>query len=280
MAQYSRFFGGDPAPEYTQPQFAEVLEKLFSNGVFKDVDDELAVSENNPVSLSVIVASGEGWINGFWYQNTEDLTKTLGAADPDNPRIDRIILRLDTTDDLEITCEVLEGTPAAEPDPPELTQEAATYEISLCQVLVAEDATGVADEDITDEREYATVPNTVDLSSVQTLTNKRVTKRVGSVASSASLTIDADSYDEYNLTALGETITVNAPTGTPTDGQTLILYFKDNGTGRTINWNAIFSFIGCDAPTGTTAGKVLIVGLKYKSALSKWVCPNAIAEEG
>jgi len=180
MAEYSRFFGGPEGdvPEYTQPQFAEVLEKLFSNGVFTDVDDELAVSENDPVSLSVIVASGEGWINGFWYQNTEDLTKTLGAADPDNPRIDRIILRLDTTDDFEITCEVLEGTPAADPDPPELTQTAATYEISLCQVLVAEDATSVADEDITDEREYAIVPNTVDLISEQTLTNKTLTKPV------------------------------------------------------------------------------------------------------
>jgi len=272
MSFYSRFFGGPEGdiPEYTQPQFAEVLEKLFDNGVFKDVDDELAVSENDPVSLSVIVASGEGWINGFWCQNTADLTKTLGAADPTNPRIDRIILRLDTTDDFEITCEVLEGTPAAEPSAPELTQTAATYEISLAQVAVAAEATSVSDENITDEREYATVPNTADLTSVQTLTNKRITKRVGTAASTATLTIDSDSYSEYYLTAQAEALEIAAPTGTPTAGQILIIGIKDNGTTRALTWNAAFVEIGCTLPTDTTEGKNHIIGCKWNVANSKW----------
>lgn len=157
MASYSRFFGGPvgDVPEYTQPQFAEVLEKIFSNGVFTDVDNELAVSENDPVSLSAVVASGEGWINGFWYQNTADLVKTLGAADPTNPRIDRIVLRLDTVTNFKISIEVLAGTPAASPSAPTLTQDASTWEISLAQVAVAASATSVSDVNITDEREYA-----------------------------------------------------------------------------------------------------------------------------
>jgi len=107
--------------------------------------------------MSVIVKSGEGWINGYWYQNTEDLVKTLSAADPDNDRIDRIVLRLDTTTELEITAEVLEGTPAGEPIAPTLTQTDAIYEISLAQVLVGAAVTSIADADITDERDYASV---------------------------------------------------------------------------------------------------------------------------
>jgi hypothetical protein len=156
MTLYSRFFGGPEGsvPEYTQPQFAEVLAKIFSNGVFSGIGDDFAVVENDPVSLSVVVGAGEAWIQGFWCQNTADLTKTLAAADPDNDRIDRIVLRLDTTTNFKISVEVLTGTPGAVPEAPALTQTAATYEISLAQVLVAEDATSVSDTEITDERDY------------------------------------------------------------------------------------------------------------------------------
>ncbi|GAI86479.1 unnamed protein product, partial [marine sediment metagenome] len=142
MAEYSRFFGGpvEAIPEYVQPQFAEVLAKLFSNGVFKNVGNELEVTEHDPVALAVDVNTGEGWIEGFWYQNTASLVKSLAAADPVNPRIDRIILRLDTVTNFKISCEVLEGTPAAEPTPPELTQTAAIYEISLAQIYIAAEA--------------------------------------------------------------------------------------------------------------------------------------------
>lgn len=38
-------------------------------------------------------------------------------------------------------------------------------------------------------------------SEVQTLTNKRIEKRVGSTASSATPTINTDNYDVYRLTA-------------------------------------------------------------------------------
>ena len=93
MAEYSRFFGGPggSVPEYTQPQFAEVLKKIFTDGVFTGILNTLAVAETDPVALAVRVNSGEAWIQGFWYQNTAYLTKSLAAADVTHPRIDRII---------------------------------------------------------------------------------------------------------------------------------------------------------------------------------------------
>jgi len=277
MAIYSGFFGGPEGeePEYTQPQFAAVLAKLFSNGIVKDFENEFAVSENDPISLSVIAKSGWGWIKGYWIHNTDDAIKTLGAADPDNPRIDRIVLRLDTTEGFEISIEVLEGTPAADPDPPELTQTAAIYEISLAQVLVGAAVTSVSNTNITDEREYAGVGG-IDLSlyvtlvGAEILTNKRITKRVGSVTSSASLTIDADSYDVYCVTALGQALTINAPSGTPTNGQALIIRILDDGTGRALSWNAVFRVIGTELPTTTVASKTVYVGVMWNSADSKW----------
>ena len=171
-AQFSRFFGGPvgDVPEYTQPQFAEVLEKIFSNGVFDNVDNELEVVETDPIALAVRVNTGEAWINGFWYQNTAFLTKSLGAADPTNPRIDRIVLRLDTVTNFKISIEVLVGTPGAAPVAPTLTQDASTYEISLAQVLVGTGVTSIADAVITDERTYAGVPKAIKAIDSDTLT--------------------------------------------------------------------------------------------------------------
>ncbi len=172
MAEYSGFFGGPEGdvPEYTQPQFAAVLKKIFDDGVFTNILNELEVVETDPVSLSVKANSGWGWIQGFWYHNTAFLTKTLAAADPDDPRIDRLILRLDRTTDFTITLEVLTGTPGAVPVAPTLTQTADIYEISLAQILVGATETSVSDAEITDERTYAAIPKAIDADTLTEIT--------------------------------------------------------------------------------------------------------------
>jgi len=118
----------------------------------------------------------------------------------------------------------------------------------------------------------------VGKTTVQTLTNKRITKRVGSIASTASLTIDIDSYDVYKVTALAEAITINAPSGTPTDQQGLIVRIKDNGTARAINWNAAFASLTATLPTTTVLGKTLITGFMYSSVSTKYECIYAESE--
>jgi len=275
-SEYSRFFGGPEGsvPEYTQPQFAEVLSKIFSDGVFPDIDNELEVVETDPVDLAVRVNTGEAWIGGYWYQNTAYLTKSLGAADPTNSRIDRIVLRLDTTTNFKISAEVLTGTPAGSPAAPALTQTSSIYEISLAQVLVGNGATSVNNSKITDERTYAAVSGLdsyATLATAQTLTNKRITKRVGTSASAATHTINSDNYDVFTVTAQAEAVTFAAPSGTPTQGQTLLIRIKDNGTARGITWNGIFRD-GTDIakPTTTVISKTLYVGFVYNSTDSKW----------
>lgn len=117
------------------------------------------------------------------------------------------------------------------------------------------------------------VDNTSDAtknSATATLTNKRITQRVGTVADAATITPTADDSDMYTVTALAQAATIAAPSGTPTNGQTLILRFLDNGTGRALTWNAIYAAIGVTLPATTTAGKYTYVGCKYNSASSKW----------
>lgn len=110
-------------------------------------------------------------------------------------------------------------------------------------------------------------------SSTTTFTNKRITKRVGSVTSGASYTIDTDSYDCFSFTALGTNINSISASGTPTNFQTLIVRIKDNGTARTIVWDvAKFSNYGVALPSTTVISKVLTVGFIYNSAQTIWGC--------
>jgi hypothetical protein len=113
----------------------------------------------------------------------------------------------------------------------------------------------------------------VGTTDTQTLTNKRVTQRIGTVADAATITPTADSSDQYNVTALAQAATIAAPSGTPTDGQRLTIRLLDNGTGRALTWTTSsggYRAIGVTLPTTTTANKTTYVGCIYNSAAVFW----------
>lgn len=107
-------------------------------------------------------------------------------------------------------------------------------------------------------------------SGTATLTNKRIDPRVVSAASASSLTPDVSAADMYAYTALATNLTINAPTGTPVNGNKLMLRILDNGTFRTLTWNATYTPIGVVLPTTTTANKTVYVGCIYNAANTRW----------
>ena len=108
----------------------------------------------------------------------------------------------------------------------------------------------------------------------QTLTNKRITKRSGTVTSHATPTINTDNVDIFTITALAEAITSMTTnlSGTPTLGQTLIIRILDNATARAITWGASFASRGATLPTTTVLSKYLYVGLIWNTTTSTWDC--------
>nr|MDQ3009059.1 hypothetical protein [bacterium] len=109
------------------------------------------------------------------------------------------------------------------------------------------------------------------ISSTNTFTNKRVTARIGTETSSATSTPTADSVDQWNVTALAVADAFAAPTGTPTDGQKLMIRIKDNGTARALTWNAIYRASSDLAlPSTTVISKTLYLGFIYNAADTKW----------
>lgn len=110
----------------------------------------------------------------------------------------------------------------------------------------------------------------VGTTDTQTLTNKRVTKRVVTTTTGTTITPTGDTADDYCVTALGSGATIAAPSGTPTHGQVLVLRLKDDGTGRALTWNSIYRAIGVDLPSTTVANKTMYIGIKYNLTDTKW----------
>lgn len=140
--------------------------------------------------------------------------------------------------------------------------------------LTAEEA-GAIEFDGTDLFYTTSTPTrrtVANLAAAQTFTNKRITKRVGTTASSTSLTIDSDSYDVYTVTALAGNITINAPSGTPTEGQELTIRIEDDGTSRTVTYNAAFRacLSGTALISATTIGKEFYTKCIWNSSDSVW----------
>lgn len=125
---------------------------------------------------------------------------------------------------------------------------------------------------------YGTTPINFSLSSItptgiQTLTNKRITKRVGNTASSATPAINTDNVDVYKITALATNITGWTITGTPGDCDELAIVITDNGTPRNIAWaGSPFESSGvASLPNVTPKGNTMRLKFVYDAVDSSWV---------
>ena len=115
----------------------------------------------------------------------------------------------------------------------------------------------------------------VGRTTTDTLTNKRITKRVLALsAGSATPAINTDTTDVVNITAQSAAITsfTTNLTGTPVDGDTLRISITDNGTARALTFGASFEASTVALPTTTVISTRLDVGFFWNTATSKWRC--------
>lgn len=99
-------------------------------------------------------------------------------------------------------------------------------------------------------------------------------RRLATAGPGATPSINTDSYDVVDLTALtaGITSMTTSLTGTPVAGDSLRISFTDNGTARAITWGASFEASTVALPTTTVISTRLDVGFFWNSATSKWRC--------
>lgn len=101
--------------------------------------------------------------------------------------------------------------------------------------------------------------------------NELAFNSINSITSNATLTpIGSAALNLFYVTALATAATIAAPSGTPTNGNRLLLRIKGDATPRTLTWNAIYRVIGSTLPTTTVASKTFYIGIIYNSTDTKW----------
>jgi hypothetical protein len=132
-------------------------------------------------------------------------------------------------------------------------------------------ATALTDESGTGTVVFSSVTDSkASLTGTETLTNKRITARVQSVSSSATVTPNADSDDAVKVTAQAAGLTLANPSGTPTGMQAMVIRIKDNGTARSISFGNQYRAIGVTLPTTTVISKTMYLGIIWNADDSKW----------
>jgi len=156
MAEKSSFFNsvsGDR--KYKAEDWASYFGTLIGNGVFPNPATNLQVVPGAS-GLTVTVHAGKAWINGYYYNNTDDLTLTLPTPDGSKKRIDRIVVRWSLSD-RKISAAVKSGTAATNPSAAVLQRDSDVYELAIADVLVGVAATSLSSASITDRRYDSTL---------------------------------------------------------------------------------------------------------------------------
>jgi len=110
------------------------------------------------------------------------------------------------------------------------------------------------------------------LNGAETLTNKRVVSRSVVGVSSATPAINTDTTDFFKITnqAVNITSMSSGLTGTPTDGQAMLIEITATST-LSINWGASFESSLSLLPS-TIGTEAIVVGLLFRSTTGKWRC--------
>ena len=101
---------------------------------------------------------------------------------------------------------------------------------------------------------------------------------MGSTSSATPTPTGDKETNELFVTAQAAAAAFAAPTGTPVNGNKLIIRIKDNATARALTYNAIYSGIVDTLPATTTISKVLYMLFIYNSTTSKWEMVATVEE--
>ena len=123
--------------------------------------------------------------------------------------------------------------------------------------------------DIATETDLQTAEGDISTNADGIVENSKI---VTVIASGATPTPVRGSIKTFlEITAQTEGLTFGAPTGTPLNGDALFISLTDNGTTRSIAYNAIYDDPNTsEHPTDTTANKTITYLYIYSVARTKW----------
>lgn len=146
-------YNDEGMPEFDRAEssdfLADFISSIVRSGVLAVPGDSFQVMAGE--GMTVQIRPGFGVIAGRFARDDETSTVVISAADLQNMRIDRVILRANYPERL---CEIIvrAGAPAANPQPPELQSGGDYDELCLAEVSVRVGQTSISQSDIVDTR--------------------------------------------------------------------------------------------------------------------------------
>jgi hypothetical protein len=118
-------------------EWEQIFAPVMEDGVIGSPGSNVAQVYADGSGMQVKRRAGKAWIHGGWgWRNLQETVILVAVNSSTNPRVDRIVLRRSLSGDTTTT-EIKQGTAAASPVAPGLTQtEGGVWEISLAQVRV------------------------------------------------------------------------------------------------------------------------------------------------
>lgn len=136
---------------YLAAQFAAYFASFIGNGVYAEHSNQLQVVAMPTPQMQVGVEKGQGWINGYWYENADTMYLQIEVADGVLNRIDSIVLRLGFAE-RNMWLMVKKGTPAINPIAPEVTRTADYYDLQLATISIPASSIRITQAQIQDTR--------------------------------------------------------------------------------------------------------------------------------
>lgn len=154
MAEKSGFFNaretevGTYDREYDAEQFAEYFANFISDGVYANPANQLKVVFDDSPSkpFVVIVRKGKAYIDGYWYELTEDMEITIPANTKPYAIKDVVCCTLDKTE-RKVSIVLKEDVTSDYP-----ANNNTQHDLVLSTILVQPNASKLNAEDITDKR--------------------------------------------------------------------------------------------------------------------------------
>lgn len=164
MAEKGYFFDSteDDKRIYQAADLARFFAPIIGNG-FSNTPNLPDLEVKAKSNMDISVGAGQVYMNGYMYENDSTMTLTHDIADPDNDRIDRVVVRFDNNPEKRQFYAYIKKGTAGEDNPPSLTNDDYVTEISVAKVKINAGKSYIEDGDITDER----AGNYIDLHNIK-----------------------------------------------------------------------------------------------------------------
>lgn len=160
---HDRLYGAD--------DFSDYFEGLISDGIYAGIGKEFRVFADGS-TMGVQVDTGRAKILNKYVRNTDILEVEIDAADSENPRWDAVCVSVNLDEAYRNGyIDVHKGTPAADPQRPDVPDTNAAKLFVLAYVYVPAQATVINAENVNDNRGAANCPYVVGITGTENIVN-------------------------------------------------------------------------------------------------------------